>query len=54
MKAYKLTVENYLTIDRMDKEHREIFLKEAENSGIAVLYTRVGKPEYEHETEIKK
>lgn len=41
-------------LEIMDRPHREEFFEVAKASGLKVLYTRQGKPEHSHETEIVK
>jgi len=41
-------------VEIMDKAHRDEWLGLIKNSGLKVLYTRQGKPEYEFETEVKR
>jgi hypothetical protein len=40
-------------IEIMDTEHRKTWLELANKSGLKVFYTRQGKPEGEHEKEVK-
>lgn len=39
-------------VESMDEAHRAEFLKAADESGMCILYTRFGKPEYPHEKEV--
>jgi len=41
-------------IENMDQRHREDFLDAMKDSGLKVLYTRYGRPEYSHETLVQK
>lgn len=36
-------------VEYLDEEHRAEFLKAAEDSGMCIIYTRMGAPEYPHE-----
>jgi DNA repair ATPase RecN len=40
-------------LEAFDEEHLDIFISEINKCDLAVIYTRVGKPRYEHEKEIK-
>lgn len=41
-------------VESLDEEHRKEFLKAAQDSGMCILYTRFGAPEYPHEKEVKE